>query len=231
MYTNNLRKISGVLAGVAAIILYILGFSTLSGISQDQMRAIHAGNGSATPFLLGAVYLILASALFLVGRVLFGADGHPKSRTAAAITLATLPIQKLLLTGLKYYITCFSDLSKKISEMFVHNTGFLEIVLIVLSLGVGVFAAASKRVGEYGTRSDSKVESNVKAGLLGMLGMQGYDIADVILTTYDGQKTAILIFESEAAWDLAIEKGYDQEILAACQAAEPDYDYRFEYKS
>ncbi len=231
MDTNRLRKCFGVLLGLCAAALYVRGFFALSGITQDQMRAIHAGSGSLTPILLDAFLLILASGLFLVGRVLFGSDGHTKSRNAAAITLATLPIQKLLLTGLKYYVTCLTDLSKKISEMFVRNTGFLEIVLIVLSLAIGGFAAASKRVGEYGTRSDSAAESNVKAGLLGMLGMQGYDIADVILTTYDGKKTAILVFEDEAAWDLAIEKGYDQKILAACQSAEPGYDYRFEYKS
>ena len=61
--------------------------------------------------------------------------------------------------------------------------------------------------------------------------MAGYDICDVIITSYDGVKTAILVFESEEAWNDAVERGIDREIVAACKGTLPDYDFRFEAKA
>lgn len=228
MISKSLRKIVAVISGAVAVIGYITACVTLSGLSSDDLIAIYAGRRSPSAIWTGIGILILSAVLILLGRSLFGGDGHGKSRSALAITLATIPVQKLLLFGLKYYILCASDLTKKIAEMFVHNTGILEVVLALLSLGIGLFVAVTKRAVEYGEKPLSEAENNVKAGLLGMLGVAGYDIVDVILTSYDDQKTAILIFESDDAWKKAIEKGYDQEILAACRSAEPDYDYRFE---
>lgn len=222
MQTSPLRKVIAALIGAAGLILYIL-----------TSPSIESGNSSLFQIpavILDVVLLILSAGMILSGRALFGSDGHRESRNALAITLATLPIQKLLLFGLKYYVGNVSELSPNISKMFVHNTGVLQVVLALFSLGVGIFTAVTKRAVEYSDRPLGKAESSAKAGLLGMLGMAGYDICDVILTSYDGQKTAILIFESEEAWNLAVEKGYDQEILAACRSAEPDYEYRFEAK-
>lgn len=225
---RNMRKWFGGAFGASGGIMYVFGAIFLSGVRE---RLFGEGNLWTGMTLAGIFLLAVSAASILIGRAVFGDGGHGKSRTAVAIALALIPAEKLLLFLLRCYIARASDLTGRIAEIFVRNTGFLEAVLAIATLAIGIFFAATRRTSEYGEKSPDGAESQARAGLLGMLGMAGYDICDVIITSYDGVKTAILVFESEEAWNDAVERGIDREIVDACKGTLPDYDFRFEAKA
>ncbi len=227
--TGKGRKIFGAISGVIGIVFYIAALAALR-LGPQELLAIRDGSHKSGAVFTGIGLLILSLSLILIGRLLFGNGGHKRSRTAAAFALAALPLEKLLLFGLRWYVVCMSELSGKIAQIFVRNTGVLEGILMVGTLVGGLLAVLSRRASEYGDNIPGKAETQLKSGFLGMLGMAGYDICDVILTSYDGVKTAILVFESDAAWKDAVERGIDQEIVAACKKVEPGYAYTFEAK-
>lgn len=239
---QTLRKLLSALIGAAAIVSFFAGAVTLGSISSDGLLILRDGyrpvpgvirEGPLPGDVLqsGLILLALCLVLLIAGRAVLGGGDHKKSRNRMTLVFALLPAEVAAFFGLRYYVKCFSSLSsERMKEIFLNNSRILEVVVLILTLAIGLFAALSARSGEVSGAKESlkRDENRIKAGLMGALNAGGYDICDLIVTRYDGKKVIILLFDSQEAWDHAVEKGYDEEIRTACIRMEPDYEYRFE---
>lgn len=239
---QTVRKLLTAIFYGAATVSFFAGVVTLGRISSRGLLILRDGydplpgeiwEGPLPMTLLqkGMILLALCLGLILSARLMMSKGNHTKSRNRLTLTLALLPTEAAAFFGLRYYVKCLSSLSSdRMKEVFLNNSVILEVVMMILTLSIGLIAVLSARSGEGigSQKALSKDETRIKAGLMGALNAGGYDICDLILTQYDGKKVAILIFDSQEAFDLAVEKGYDEEIRAACRRMEPEYEYRFE---
>lgn len=239
---QTVRKPLSALIGVAAIVSFFAGITSLGAISSNELLILrdgyHPADGEVYEGLLpgklllyGMILLALCLGLILAVRLVMGGGDHKKSRNRMTLIFALLPTEGAAFFGLRYYVKCLSSISSdRMKDVFINNSVILEVVVMILTVAVGLFASMSARSGEISSAQErlSKDESRIKAGLMGALNAGGYDICDLIVTQYDGKKVIILIFDSQEAWDLAVEKGYDEEIRSSCSRMEPDYEYRFE---
>jgi hypothetical protein len=175
--------------------------------------------------LLWLLYLLLCLLIF---RILWVRE-HQRSNRSALLVSVLAAIEWLVLEGLRVGMIVGGSLSSRsMRESFYKNGGILQIVLLVLTFLFGFLFFLSRRSQENSTPLDTLSESKIRAGLLGALNADGYEISDLILTQYDGKKVCVLLFDSEEAWDASRERQEEEKIVALCEKLEPAYEIRFE---
>ena len=76
------------------------------------------------------------------------------------------------------------------------NSYTLEAVLLALTLLFGLLAFFSKRASEYDGRAGVTSKSEkLRMNALEAANRAGFDVSDIVLTSYDGEKTAVIIFD------------------------------------
>ncbi len=168
-----------------------------------------------------AIPCAVLSMIFISGR------GHRGSVAAGAVTLSLIPLWRLFSIFIRWQVFCRSSIgSEGIRERFVKNSFSLEVIVILLIVGIGAVAFFSRRASEYGDSlkvggKQGKKRERTLAGL----SAKGYLVSDLILTVYDGRKTAIAIYAREEDYESDLK---NRTLTGEMKNLLPEYDIQVE---
>lgn len=182
-------------------LLLIVAYASSSVMTGSVFRRLAAGGRlhdyESADLLRAAICGVLSVAAVFPGVLGLCGRTHLRSALSGAISLALLPIERAVMLALRYYVYCRSSISSSaIRERFVSNSYTLEAVLLALTLLFGLLAFFSKRASEYDGPAGVMSKSNkLRMRALEAANRAGFDVSDIVLTSYDGEKTAVIIFD------------------------------------
>jgi hypothetical protein len=181
-------------------------FVTLSWLKLFKSGGI-ISDASKRKLIFAALSALFAAVSATLSMIFISGRGHRPSVTAGAVALSLIPVWRLISIAMRIYMFCGSSIgSEGIRERFVKNSGALEVIGLLLIAVIGAVAFFSRRANEYGDdlrpggTLDKKRERTLAA-----LTAKGYRLTGLILTVYDGEKTAIAIYKDDA--DYAADEG------------------------
>ena len=194
-------KVLSLISLLIFAVLLIAAYASSSVMTGSVFRRLAAGGRlnarERADIMRAAICGLLSVAAVFPGVLGLCGRTHLRSALSGAISLALLPIERAVMLALRYYVYCRSSISSSaIRERFVGNSYTLEAVVLTLTLLFGMLAFFSKRATEYDGRAGSTAKSDrLRMKALEAVNRAGFDVADIVLTSYDGEKTAVIIFD------------------------------------